>query len=124
MQIDQNELNDIINSLGNGKAIGFAEVSNEMWKYGCGTGLEIWVKIIFEKMIETGEMPYLFNVGKIMPITKDPEKERNLKNLRPITISDSLANIFEITILRNVDKSISCKAKRTAISKTVLHKRR
>jgi hypothetical protein len=32
IKIDQNELNDFINSLGNGKATGFAEVSNEMWK--------------------------------------------------------------------------------------------
>ena len=47
-----------------------------------------------------------FNVGKIIPIIKkENESNSDMNNIRPITISDSLAKIFEINVLRRIEKT-------------------
>jgi hypothetical protein len=102
--VNSTELTMIIKSLRNNKAIGFAEISNEMIKYG-GDGLTYLIKIVLEKIFQHGQFPHFFNVGKIMPILKDEKLEvDDLNNIRPITISDSLANIFEKVILLEIEK--------------------
>jgi hypothetical protein len=46
-------------------------------------------------------MSYLFNVCIIKPIVKDAEANQNeIINLKPITIADTVANIFENQLSR------------------------
>ena len=53
--------------------------------------------------MRTGEVPPGFNVGIIKPILKDDKAAQDdLKNTRPITISDSLSNIFEPFVLNRI----------------------
>ena len=94
--IEKRVIKDIIENLPNNKAKGFNGISNEMLKYSCVDEVVNIISFIFESMMKTGTIPYLFNVGKINPIIKK-EKDclSELKNVRPITISDVIANIFE-----------------------------
>ena len=104
MEVDREVIRKIMEELPNNKAIGFAEVTNEMFKYSCIEEITIIVSEIIKQMIRFGEMPYFFNVGKIMPIIKD-DKESNseLNNIRPITVSDVLANIFEKYVCHHIE---------------------
>jgi len=103
-EINPLNLEIIIKGLKNNKSIGFGEVSNEMYKYGGHTVLGC-VKLILEKIIEYGKIPHLFNIGKIMPIIKNEKEDNdNLNNVRPITISDTLSNIFEKVVIYEIDK--------------------
>jgi hypothetical protein len=91
--------------LPNGKAVGFAKTSNEMFKYGTCSELVEYLYLLFTKMINEGHMPEHFNIGIIQPIVKDKNKDLNdVNNLRPITISDSLANIYERVLLNEINR--------------------
>ncbi len=95
-EINMVEFNAMLKTLRNNKALGFSEISNEMIKYGGEKRLAVLLKIIFEKIIQHGKIPHFFNIGRIIPIIKDEKSSASdINNTRPITISDSLANIFE-----------------------------
>ena len=50
-------------------------------------------------------MPYYFNVGLLMPIIKDRQKRNNdITNISPITISDTISNLFESFVLFHINK--------------------
>ena len=53
-------------------------------------------------------IPKDFNIGLIVPIIKDATGDiKSVDNVMPMTLSDTLAIIFEIYILRNMDKNMS-----------------
>ncbi|RNA07429.1 hypothetical protein BpHYR1_045150 [Brachionus plicatilis] len=85
--IDRNDIKKIIAMLPNGKSSGFSEASNEMFKYGTSNTLIHLISALIEKIINSGIIPSFFNVGKISPIIKDPNKSKsdfdkiNRKNL-------------------------------------------
>jgi hypothetical protein len=104
-EINSAEFEMIIKTLKNNKSVGFAEISNEMVKYG-GLHLTYILKLIIEKIIQFGKVPHFFNVGKIIPIIKDDcLATDDPNNIRPITISDTLANIFEKVALLEIEKT-------------------
>jgi hypothetical protein len=103
--INSAELSMIVKTLRNNKAIGFAEVSNEMIKHG-GEKILYFIKLILEKVFQFGKFPHFFNVGKIIPILKDSKASASdINNTRPITISDTLSNIFEKIALLEIERS-------------------
>ena len=56
----------------------------------------------FNKLIELMKIPRNFNISIINPILKDQQKNTNdVNNIRPISISNSLAQIFEKLIIVN-----------------------
>ncbi|CAF1140494.1 unnamed protein product [Brachionus calyciflorus] len=99
-------IKQIIKNLPNGKSKGFSDTSNEMFKYGaCETLIKI-IKKFMEKIIQFGKIPKFFNIGIIKPIVKDDQKSANdLNNIRPITIYDTISNIFEKIILNEISKT-------------------
>ncbi|RNA41785.1 RNA-directed DNA polymerase from mobile element jockey-like [Brachionus plicatilis] len=88
-----------------------------------------------ERIINSGIIPNFFNFGKISPVVKDEKKAKNdVNNIRPITISDTLANIYEKLIMIELDKShngvpnqfgftskSSCNHAVFALNETILH---
>ena len=97
---------EILKNLPNGKSVGSCNINSEMYKYGSGEQMNFLLTEMFKIIINKNVMPYLFNVGIIKPIVKDAEADRNeINNLRPITISDTLANIYEKILLFEIDKS-------------------
>ena len=56
-------------------------------------------------MINYGEIPYLFNVAIVVPLVKDSTKPNDdPNNLRPISISDAISNIFEMILLDRLNR--------------------
>ena len=104
--IDRNDIKKIIEMLPNGKSSGFSEASNEMFKYGASNTLIHLISALMEKIINSGIIPSFFNVGKISPIIKDPNKcKSDYNNVRPITVSDTLTNIYEKIVLIELNKT-------------------
>ncbi|RNA11297.1 hypothetical protein BpHYR1_016164 [Brachionus plicatilis] len=102
--IDRNDIKKIIAMLPNGKSSGFSEASNEMFKYGTSNTLIHLISALIEKIIYSRIIPSFFNVGKISPIIKDPNKSKSdYNNVRPITVSDTLTNICEKIVLIELD---------------------
>ena len=61
-------------------------------------------------MFENGFMPENFNLGRITPILKDTNKSNKMiNNIRPITVSDVISNIFEKYLLYRVNEQIKDK---------------
>ena len=99
-------MREIITDLTNGKSSGSAGIKAELNKYGTSLLMIKLLAVVFEKMIKFNITPYLFNVGIVKPIVKDSTKDCNdPKNLRPITISDCAANIYEKILLSELDKT-------------------
>ena len=95
-----------LKNIPNGKSRGYAGAQNEMFKYCISDEMIMLLKIIFEKMINYAITPQLFNVGVIKPLVKDTSKDSgDPNNIRPITISDSMANIYEKIILIEIERS-------------------
>lgn len=106
VKIEQEDLISILKSLNNGKSIGHANISNEHFKYGITNELIEWLTVIFESIINRNVIPDTFNIGIVKPIIKDEKKLSNdINNVRPITISDTITNIFEKLILKELDKT-------------------
>lgn len=106
IEVNQETIKNIISNLPNGKSTGFAETNYEMYKYGPIDQLAEILSIIFEKMLKYNVIPYLFNIGKITPVIKNAnESNSDINKIRPITISDSLSNIFEMYLLRRMEKT-------------------
>lgn len=70
-KVDEHKLAETIKSLPNGKAIGFAELSNEMLKYNNSEKVTRAIKIICEIIINYVIIPKLFNTSIIKPTIKD-----------------------------------------------------
>ena len=59
-----------------------------------------------------------FNFGKIYPIVKDNKQSlKDVINLRPITVSDTLSNIFEKYLLLIINKKITDKKEQLGFTK-------
>ena len=105
-KISLSTVEEIIKNLRNGKANGNSEISNEAIKYSNNTKVLILVRGILEKIINFGYIPKQFNIGVIHPIIKNANGDlKSSNNIRPITVSDVLCNIFERYILRCIEKS-------------------
>jgi hypothetical protein len=105
-KLEKQDLICILKKLGNNKSIGYANVSNEHLKYGINDELVEWLVLIFEKIVNYNIIPSDFNIGIVRPIIKDESKsESDISNIRPITISDALTNIFEKILLLKLEST-------------------
>lgn len=61
------------------------------------------LRYLFEWMINTANIPKLFNISILKPLIKDTTKGYNdVNNLRPLSISDAYTNIFEKLLLNEL----------------------
>ncbi|CAF0948158.1 unnamed protein product, partial [Brachionus calyciflorus] len=85
------------------KAAGVSKITKEMFKYGISEKLIDILKFIFEIIVNFKVMPKDFDVGLVDLLVKDNKKDTNdINNLRPLTISDALAILFEKIILNEL----------------------
>ena len=108
-----------------------------MYKYGLSSELLKLTQTILYTIISRQRIPALFNLGVIKPIIKDINISHScLNNLRPITVSDPLATIFEKILLLDINryhvdnakqfgfkKNSSCAHAVAALRETILLKR-
>jgi hypothetical protein len=103
--VSKETIENIIKELKNGKAIGFSNVSNEMLKYGICDNISVTLSYMMEWIINSGNIPKLFNISLLKPLIKDTSKSADdPNNLRPISISYVYSSIFEQIIALEVDK--------------------
>ena len=103
--VDEEEICNILKSLRNNKAVGHLGVSNEMIKYARSEFVPKILTQIMNVAINTNTMPECFNVGLLTPIIKDEFGDTScLNNIRPITISDTIANVFELYIKKRLQQ--------------------
>lgn len=103
IKLKSNSVRTLIDSLSNGKAVGFSCVSNEMLKYGNTPLVTDTLTYLYEWMINSGSVPELFNISILKPLVKDSKKSQDdLNNLRPLSISDVYTTVYEKILLNEV----------------------
>ena len=99
------EIRKMLNNLSLGKAVGIRGLSHEMLKYNGSETLTNVIAKLFDAMINFHVSPEIFNVAIIKPIIKDENKANDdINNIRPVAISDALANLYENLLLDRVKK--------------------
>ncbi|RNA17696.1 RNA-directed DNA polymerase from mobile element jockey-like, partial [Brachionus plicatilis] len=102
-KMDEDKLVNIINKLDNNKAPGHNKISHEMIKYGLSEKLIKILKLLYETLINYDVMPKNFNIGIVKLVVKDQSKDlSDINNLRPLTISEGWAIIFEKILLNDI----------------------
>lgn len=105
IDIKSSDIKTILKNLRNGKAIGMNGVSNEMFKYASDTQLSELLAPLFNHIINYDIIPTNLNIGMIKPIKKDSKRNDNdLNNIRPITISDTISNIYEHVLMAKIEE--------------------
>ncbi len=90
------EFQNAISLCRNSKVCGNDKISSYMLKNCNETFLNTIVFSLLKFIFKHGVIPSNFNVTHIIPIIKDHNKPTNtINNLRPISISNTLAQIFE-----------------------------
>ncbi len=108
IKVPWTDIQEIIKNLKNNKATGIINVVNEMYKSINNNWLPKLISIILEIIINDGTMLQSLNIGLLKPIIKDPTKDnKSSNNIRPITLSDPIAVIFENWLLKILEASIS-----------------
>jgi hypothetical protein len=106
--VDPFLVSTILKGLPNNKSPGPKKIRNEYFKYGHNTSLTLVLSKFLYLIINSKCIPRDFNIGLIVPIIKDATGDiKSVDNVRPITLSDTLAIIFEIYILRKMNKNMS-----------------
>jgi hypothetical protein len=102
-KIDKAVMGSIIKNLKSNRASGYSGTSNELYKHG-GETLITTVSALMEKMINISHIPKEMNVGLIFPIIKDAKKSHTaIDNTRPITLSETMAIIYEKLIMKEIE---------------------
>jgi hypothetical protein len=107
-EITEAKVNRIIRELENGKSPGHLGVENEMIKYANSSTLTKVIVRILDLLINEGQHSMIYNIGIIKPIIKDPNGDStSIDNIRPITVSDWISNIFEKIVLEHLMSKFS-----------------
>jgi hypothetical protein len=94
------DLEKAIKEIKNSNVKGFDKISYNMIKNALSSNVEEFILFFINKIMELMKIPKNFNVSIIKPILKDQEKSTDdINNIRPISISNCFAQIFEKLIL-------------------------
>ena len=94
------DLEKTLKELKNSHVKGFDKISYSMIKNALSPDVEEFFLFFFNKIMELMKIPKNLNVSIIKPILKDQEKSTDdINNIRPISISNCFAQIFEKLIL-------------------------
>lgn len=103
--IQREIINRIISELKSNKLGGISGATNEMFKHGADLLTPLITKL-FEKYIRFRATPSCLNIGLLFPIIKDENEDHSsIDNTRPITLSDTLAIIYEKYMLLVIERS-------------------
>jgi exonuclease III len=114
--INRLEVLEIINNLASNKANGSTGLNNEIIKLACRlyeTDMNIYTSndivldmicFIIQFILDKQVFPNNFNTAEMYALIKCPEKSTSdIGNIRPISVSDILTNIFEKLILNRIN---------------------
>ena len=93
----------MLDALSLGKSIGVRGVSHEMLKFNGSQKLVEAMAKLFDFMVNNQVCPEVFNVSIIKPLIKDSCKPNDdINNIRPVAVSDAIANLYERFLLIKV----------------------
>jgi hypothetical protein len=105
--VNAEHINEIIRELKANKLEGLAGVTNEMIKHGSDLLAPVLTNLI-GSYINYRFTPSCLNMGLLFPIIKDEnESHKSINNTRPITVSDTIAIIYEKYMLRVIEKAFT-----------------
>jgi hypothetical protein len=105
-QPDPQIITTIIEKMNNNKQEGPTGLANETFKYAPKI-ITLYIAYIIFQLMNTIAFNIPFNMGRIIPIIKDPKvSNKSCDNIRPLTISDSMATILEMYLLHFINKQI------------------
>lgn len=117
-QLEDKQLKNILKKLPNGKATGYNTTSYEMFKHGYDIELEVILITVLETMFKHSIIPKYFNISIICPLVKDKNEPNYItNNLRPISVSDPITNIFERVLLEESNKEFNSDPKQFGLKK-------
>ena len=82
-----------VNKLKNNKAVGIDRILNEFIKCSIDIMIPLYVKL-FNKILDSGEIPEDWLVGLIIPIYKNKGSKEEANNYRGITLLSCLGKLF------------------------------
>ena len=105
LKLNEKIVEKMVAELSYGKSVGLRGVSHEMLKYSNTQKQSKFLCTFFETMINNQVVPEAFNISVIKPVIKNDSKPNNdLSNIRPIAISDAIANMYERILLNEIKK--------------------
>ena len=107
----QADIELVIRKLKNGKAVGVDSVPNEMFKYADNLRLSCIIATIFNNVIKYGLTINNFNVSLITPIPKKNAMSTRPEDYRPISVSNTISNIFEELLKNKISQNITTSEK-------------
>ena len=94
-QVDQ-----LLDALKTNKAAGPSQITNEMFKFAERSRMVKIIQCILETVINKHIFPQMLNRGLLFPLLKDNQGScSDIKNTRPITLSDTIDILIELNIL-------------------------
>ncbi len=108
INIDKNVINSIIdNKLKYKKASGFSQLENECYIYAPRPTIIDTIIVLFDLIINRNIIPTYINVGVLCPIIKNEKEDASdINNVRPITLSETIAIILEYYLLETLQNNI------------------
>jgi hypothetical protein len=108
IEISYETIDHILWGLKSNKARGISNIENECFKYSNHNTMIPIIKLIIETMINNNIKISEINTGLLTPIIKDTKaSNKDINNIRPITLSDTIAIILEQIILLILKKYTS-----------------
>ena len=89
----ETEIRNFVNKLKNNKAVGIDRILNEFIKCSIDIMIPLYVKL-FNKILDSGEIPEDWLVGLIIPIYKNKGSKEEANNYRGITLLSCLGKLF------------------------------
>ena len=103
ISINISDLTNAINMMQSSNVCGNDEISSKMIKNCNSNFINNKLLFFFKFIFYYGVIPDEFNITHIIPIKKDKTKDNNdLSNLRPISITNALAQIFERILMSKI----------------------
>lgn len=104
IKVSRMQIDLIIDNLPNGTAVGMSDVSCDLFKAYKSDQFNCFVHLLIQSFYKIGYVPPLLNISLMVPLIKDQTKSSSDPgNIRPISISECLASIFEKVTLHILD---------------------
>ena len=103
--VTEDEVESVIRGLSTGRSAGWSTLSNEHVKHGLVTNLLHTITNLMDIMIRQGVIPADINLSVVKPILKNKKLDKTkATSYRPISLCETLANIYEALLLRRINQ--------------------
>jgi len=106
-KISMEEMTNTIKKLGNHKAPGESQITNDLLKIIKKQSYLDKLLIILNNMMEIEQLPEEVNLAKVILIPKREDWDGDISKTRPITLNDSIKKLFSLILTNRLTKIIN-----------------